>query len=125
MVFQTRSAISRGPTLGVQPPIRAERWVVGQENVETPAYSGPAFVVDEWVTGLQSDPETGELIVPSLEDTDGDGVPQRGLPTARYWVAPGVGVVRYEYEFVDLGPPPAFTLRAFILERYSLPTVGQ
>ncbi|MDA1193320.1 MAG: hypothetical protein O3A46_16720 [Candidatus Poribacteria bacterium] len=104
-----------------QPQILAERVVRGVENVDTPGYSGAAFLVEEWVVGLKKD-EDGNTVIPSLEDEDGDSVPQRGAATGRYWVAKGVGVVKYEYEFVNLGPPAAFERKTFELTRYTIPT---
>lgn len=121
VVFLTQE-IDRGPTLPPQPPILAERRVADDAaNVQTPVYSGPALLVEEWVTGLRKDPD-GNLLIPSLDDTDGNGIPQRGLPTGRYWVAPGYGVVRYEYEYVTLVPVPAFTRKTYVLTALTPPS---
>jgi hypothetical protein len=122
-VFFTNE-IDRGPTLPPQPPILAERRVADDAaTVQTPAYSGPALLVEEWVTGLPKDAD-GNLQIPSLDDTDGDGIPQRGLPTARYWVAPGYGVVQYEYEYVSLVPVPAFTRKTYVLTAFTAPATS-
>lgn len=120
-VFRTNE-LSKGTGLAPQPAILAERLVTdGAASVATPRYTGSAYVVNEWVTGLRKGAD-GNVIVPSLEDTDGDGVPQRGAPTARYWVAPGVGIVKYEYEFVDLGPPAKFTRKTYVLTAFTPPS---
>jgi hypothetical protein len=122
-VFFTNE-IDRGPTSSPQPPILAERRVADDAaTVETPAYTGPSLLVEEWVTGLRKG-EDGELQIPSLDDTDGDGTPQRGAPTARYWVAPGYGVVKYEYEYVTLVPVPAFTRKTYVLTAFTAPTTS-
>ena len=118
-VFRT-AELSRGPTSAPQPGILAERRVAEETTVSTPGYTGPAYLVEEWVVGLRKDDE-GNEIVPSLDDENNDGTPDRGEPTARYWVAAGIGVVQYEYEFVDLGPPAAFTRKTYQLTRYNIP----
>lgn len=123
-VFLTQE-IDRGPTLPPQPPILAERRVADDSaNVQTPIYSGSTLLVEEWVTGLPKDPN-GNLLIPSLDDTDGDGIPSRGLPTARYWVAPGYGVVQYEYEYVTLVPVPAFTRKTYVLTSFTPPSTAK
>ena len=120
-VFFTNE-IDKGPTDAPQPPILAERRVADDAaSVVTPAYSGSALLVEEWVTGLRKDAD-GNLVIPSLDDTDGDGTPQRGAPTARYWVAPVYGVVKYEYEYVTLVPIPAFTRKTYVLTAFTAPT---
>ena len=119
VVFRT-AELDRGPTVAPQPPVLAERRVKEQLNVSTPAYDGPAFLVEEWVVGLRKD-ESGDPIIASIDDENGDGEPDRGQPTARYWIARNIGVVKYEYEFVDLGPPPEFTRKTYQLTKYTIP----
>jgi hypothetical protein len=124
-VFET-TALPGGGGRGPQPKILAERRVASEENVVTPGYEGPALIVEEWAVGLSQDAETGEFIVPSIDDLNSNGQPDRGQPTARYWVASGVGVVKYEYEVFDLEAfqattPPYFTRKTFILGRVSIP----
>lgn len=115
-----------GVGVGSQPKIIAERRVASEENVVTPGYSGSALLVEEWTIGLSRDAETGELIIPSIDDENGNGQPDRGEPTARYWVASGVGVVKYEYEIFDIDAwrattPPYFTRKTFVLGRSAIP----
>ncbi len=121
-VFETPELTGKKP----QPAVRVQRRVVREEDVSTPHYTGPALVVAEWVIGLAKDSETGESIVPSIDDEDGNGIPDRGEPTARYWVAPGVGVAKYEYEEFDLAAFSAtgarsFARKTFVLNRASIP----
>lgn len=122
-VFYTNE-IDKGPSVAPQPPILAERRVVDDAaTVETPAYSGTALLVEEWTTGLRKDGD-GNVQIPSLDDTDNDGTPQRGAPTARYWIAPGYGVVKYEYEYVSLVPVPAFTRKTYVLTAFTAPSAS-
>jgi len=124
-VFET-TALPGGGGRGPQPKILAERRVASEENVDTPGYVGPTLVVEEWAVGLSQDAETGEFIVPSIDDLNSNGHPDRGEPTARYWLASGIGVVKYEYEVFDIDAfrattPPYFTRKTFILTRASIP----
>jgi hypothetical protein len=124
-VFETFE-LRDGVGVGSQPKIIAERRVASEENVVTPGYSGPALLVEEWTVGLSRDEETGELIIPSIDDENGNGIPDRGEATARYWVASGVGVVKYDYEIFDIAAwqastPPFFTGKTFVLVRASIP----
>ncbi len=124
-VFET-TALPGGGGRGAQPKILAERRVAREESVSVPGYSGSALVVEEWAVGLSQDAETGEFIVPSIDDLNSNGQPDRGEPTARYWLAAGVGVVKYEYEVFDIEAfrattPPYFTRKTFVLGRASIP----
>jgi hypothetical protein len=112
VVFQTLP-IARGPGTRPQPPVLAERRVRDVDApVETPAYNGPAVVVDEWVRALP---------------TDGTAPPARGEPTATYWLAPKTGLVQYTYDERVFDAATANVVRTrkhFVLMHYA-PGRGQ
>ena len=74
------------------PAVRVIRRVVGvNEPVTVPTGSYDAYVVEEEIVGRRH---------------DSDPLPPAAIPPAKYWVVPGVGIVKYEFTlFFELDQP--------------------